>query len=99
MFLLLMKKEYMRTFFTTRTGKQWAMDFFVKGVDDEQKAAVLSVNRKMWWAIREEVKEWVQAGWWRWEEEKPEWFSLEWQRVRCLRSGLKTRKREGSWAS
>jgi len=78
-FLLLMKKEYRRTFFTTRTGKQWAVDFFVKGVDDGQKSAVLTCNKKQWRAIREDVKEWVQANWWRWKEEKPKWFSLAWQ--------------------
>jgi len=78
-FLLLMKKGYRRTFFTTRLGKQWAMDFFVKGVDDEQKAAVMGCNRAQWRAIREDVKEWVQANWWRWKEEKPEWFDLAWQ--------------------
>ena len=78
-FLLLMKREYRRTFFATRTGKQWAMDFFVKGVDDEQKSAVLTVNKKQWRAIREDVKEWVQANWWRWKEEKPAWFDLAWQ--------------------
>jgi len=78
-FLLLMKKEYRRTFFTTRTGKQWAMDFFVKGVDDKQKSGVLLRNKAQWWAIREDVKEWVQANWWRWKEEKPEWFDLAWQ--------------------
>jgi len=78
-FLLLMKKEYRRTFFTTRTGKQWAMDFFVKGVDDETKYFVVFCNKKLWLAIREDVKEWVQANWWRWKEEKPEWFDLAWQ--------------------
>jgi len=78
-FLLLMKKEFRRTFFTTRTGKQWAMDFFVEGVNDEQKSAVLTYNKKLWRAIREDVKEWVQANWWRWKEEKPTWFDLAWQ--------------------
>jgi len=74
-----MKKEYRRTFFTTRTGKQWTMDFFVKGVDDEQKATVMGCNKAQWRAIREDVKEWVQANWWRWKEEKPAWFDLAWQ--------------------
>ena len=77
-FLLLMKKEYRRTFFSSRTGKQLVMDKF--SADDEAvKAAVLIKNNKMWRAIREDVKEWVQANWWRWKEEKPEWFSLAWQ--------------------
>jgi len=77
-FLLLMKKEYRRSFFTTTTGKQQVMDRF--GADDEAvKASVRKRNKKMWRAIREDVKEWVQANWWRWKEEKPEWFDLAWQ--------------------
>ena len=78
-FLLLMKKEYRHTFFTTRTGKQWAIDFFVKGADDAAKKSVVENNDKMWWPIREDVKEWVQRGWWRWKEEEPEWFTEVWQ--------------------
>jgi len=78
-FLLLMKKEYRRTFFTTRKGKQWTMDFFVKGVDDAQKSVVMTRNKKQWRAIRGDVQEWVQANWWKWKEEKPAWFDLAWQ--------------------
>jgi len=78
-FLLLMKKEYRRTFFTTRTGKQWTMDFFLKGTEDAVKKWTLESNMAQWWAIREDVKEWVQANWWRWKEEKPAWFDLAWQ--------------------
>jgi len=78
LFLLLAKKGYRRTFFDTKTGKQWAMDFFLKGEDDEAKQNVLGCNKKQWRAIRSEAKEWVGANWWRWEEEKPEWFTESW---------------------
>jgi len=78
-FLLLMKKEYRLTFFTTRTGKQWTMDFFLKGTADAVKKGTLNHNKAQWRAIREDVKEWVQANWWRWKEEKPVWFDLAWQ--------------------
>ena len=78
LFLLLTNKEYRPTFFTTMTGKQQVMDRF--SADEEAvKASVLTKNKKMWRAIREDVKEWVQANWWRWKEEKPEWFDLAWQ--------------------
>jgi len=77
-FLLLMKKEYRRTFFTTRTGKQWAMDFFLKGEDDEAKQNVFTVNKKQWVGIREDVKQWVLSNYWRWEAEKPEWMTESW---------------------
>jgi len=78
LFLLLMKKEYRRTFFTTRTGKQWTMDFFLKGEDDEVKQMVLTHNKKQWVRIREDVKQWVLSNYWRWEADKPEWFTESW---------------------
>jgi len=78
LFLLLMKKEYRRTFFNTTSGKQLTMDYFLKSEDDEAKQSVIMHNRKQWARIREEVKEWVQANWWRWAEEKPEWMTESW---------------------
>ena len=45
--LLLMKKEYRRTFFATMRGKQQVMNRF--SADDEAvKASVLKKNKKMW---------------------------------------------------
>ena len=78
-FLLLMKKEYRGTFFTTMTGKQWTMNFFLENTEDVVKKTTVGHNKKHWQAIREDVKKWVQANWWRWKEEKPEWFDLAWQ--------------------
>jgi len=39
----------------------------------------MGCNKKQWWAIREDVKEWAQTNWRRWKEEKPERFDLAWQ--------------------
>ena len=38
--------DYRGTFFATATGKQRVMDFFVKGVDDEQKSEVSGSTRR-----------------------------------------------------
>jgi len=78
LFLLLMKKEYRSTFWSTRMGKEWVMDFFLKGENDEAKQNVFGCNKKQWWAIREDVQEWVQVNWWKWEEEKPLWKTEAW---------------------
>ena len=74
-FLLLVKKKYRRTFSATTMGKQQMIDRF-GAVDEAVKASVVKKNKQLWRAIREDVKEWVQANWWRWKEEKPEWFDL-----------------------
>ena len=77
LFLLLMKKEYRKTFFTVLTAKQATMDKFK--IDDEAvKASVLKKNKHHWRAIRGEVKGWVLENFWRWEEEKPTWMTEAW---------------------
>jgi len=74
---LVMKKKFRGTFFSTTTAKQQIMDRFK--VDDEAvKASVMKKNKKMWLAIRADVKEWVELNYWRWVEEKPAWFSESW---------------------
>ena len=74
-FLLLTKKEYMHTFFSTRTGRDWAMDFFLKSEDDAGKQNIFGCNKKQWVAIRDDVKTWVGANYGRWEEDKPTWYT------------------------
>ena len=76
-FLLLMKKEYRGTFVSTQTGKQQIMNRFEVG-DDAGKALVMKKNKKMWRAIREDVKEWMLLNYWRWEEEQPGWYTEAW---------------------
>ena len=73
-FMGLMKKKYRQGFWSTKTGREWAMDFFIKGEDDFAKQNIFGCNPKQWVAIREDVKKWVQKRWWTWDEEKPEWF-------------------------
>jgi len=78
LFLSLAKKGFRRTFVSRQRGKDWAMEFFVKGVDDAQKSEVIGCNEHMWTEIRVDVKEWVRAGWWRWVDEKPDWMTESW---------------------
>jgi hypothetical protein len=73
LFLLVMKKKYRKTFFSTKSGKNFSMDVF-ESDDDAVKCLIFTDNRNMWKKIEPEVKAWVQDGWERWEEEQPEWF-------------------------
>jgi len=77
LFLLLAKKGYRKTFFSTATGKQQLIDGF-KVDDDAIKASVLKKNKKMWREIRGAAKTWVLNNWWRWQEEKPKWMTESW---------------------
>jgi len=77
-FLLLMKKKYLGTFASLKTAKQDTMELFTRGTEDQVRSSVVTDNKLMWRAIREDVKEWVQANWWRWEADRPEWFTESW---------------------
>jgi hypothetical protein len=78
-FLLLMKREFRGTFFSTQTGYAWVQSFFVDGTTDEKKMRTLLSNKKQWASIRDDVKTWTMENWERWEEEKPDWFSDAWK--------------------
>jgi hypothetical protein len=74
-FLLLMKKEFRGTFFSTQTGYAWVKASFLNGTDGQQKTRLLRKNRKQWASIREDVKQYTLENWERWEEEKPAFFN------------------------
>jgi len=74
-FLVLMKKEFRSTFFSTELGKVRVMNSFLKSKDDATKALVLDDNKLLWVSIRPQVKEWVLERWPVWQTEKPEFFS------------------------
>ena len=78
-FLLIMKKSYLSTFFSTQTGHAWVKASFLNGTDDQQKTRVLTKNRKQWASIRADVKAWTLENWGRWEDEKPDWFNDAWK--------------------
>jgi hypothetical protein len=77
--LVLMKKEYWRTFFSFETGREWVQAFFYKGANDAARSSIFECNRKIWKPIEEELKSWVEDNWERWEEEQPKWFSEAWK--------------------
>jgi len=78
LFLLLIKKEYWRTFVDTQTGRQQTTERFIQAVEDSVKASVMKKNKKQWAGIREDVMAWVFSNFWRWEAEKPEWYTESW---------------------
>ena len=77
-FMLLMKRKYMATFFSTQTGHAFCKNKFINGETDEKKMIVHMRNKKLWKSIRDDVKAWTIENWERWEEEKPKWFNDAW---------------------
>jgi hypothetical protein len=74
-FLLLMKRRFVSTFFSLKTGHAWVKGFFLDYEEDRIKMFVHSQNRKQWLSIRDDVAQYTMDNWERWMEEKPEWFN------------------------
>jgi hypothetical protein len=72
--LCLMKRDYIRTFFSLQTGNQLVQSWFLEGDSDEKKIKILDVNPHLWKSIRPQVRAFLLENWERWEEEKPAWF-------------------------
>ena len=67
------KSEYRKTFLRTGNAKDTTLQYF-QSCKDEVKALVLTVNRRHWKSIENDVEEWVQDNWKRWMIEEPDWL-------------------------
>ena len=75
-FLRLINKEYLWTFFDTRTGSEYVIDnFHVAERSDEMKFKVFGAHRSLYDSIEEELKQWLESNWERWQGENENWFS------------------------
>jgi len=74
--LVSMKREYLHTFISTKTGNESAQEMFTKNEDDEQRFGIFGDNRHRWeHKIGAEVKAWINERLPLWLEEPPEWFN------------------------
>ena len=80
MVLLLYSSEtqYLETFWTLQTGKEYIREYFTLNTEDRLKIVMLSKNENMWRAVLgEEVKAWLKERLPVWIDEGPEWFDDE----------------------
>ena len=75
LFFYKIKRKYWATFYSTRTGCQQTMSYFLEHKDDATKSLVFGDHTDLWKKIENEVQEWTLTNWSKWEEEKPEWFT------------------------
>ncbi|GMI40269.1 hypothetical protein TrCOL_g11552 [Triparma columacea] len=74
--LVSVKREYLHTFISTKTGNEIAQELFTKNEDDEQRFWIVAKNRHKWeHKIGKEVKAWINEKLPLWLEEPPEWFN------------------------
>jgi hypothetical protein len=74
-FVAMINKNYVATFFSGLTAKQFKRRWFMGASNDEAKIAIFGCHPSYYEDFRGEVKEWVRENWDVWSEERPEWFT------------------------
>jgi hypothetical protein len=75
LFLLTIKRKYIHTFFSTKSGNEQSQSYFLDGETDAEKMLIFGCNNRHWNSIYPQVSEFVFTNYGRWEEEKEDWFT------------------------
>ena len=78
---LVMKREYLHTFYNMDTASTYNRKAFLHLREDQdlEKSFMLTVHPDVYKAWGDElIKPWTIKNWNRWEEEKPAWFTDKW---------------------
>ena len=75
LFLSKIKRKYLITFYSSETGYQNAMSYFLDNVEDRFRIVIFNDSIDLWRSIEPDVRVWVLASWERWELEKPDFFT------------------------
>jgi hypothetical protein len=74
--LVSVKREYLHTFISTKTGNESTQEILTKNEEDEQRFWIFQNSRHKWeYKIGKEVKAWINEKLPLWLEEPPEWFN------------------------
>ena len=77
LFLSIINRKYVPTFFSTKTGKQFAVDNFEKADTDDKKFDIFTQHPSYYDSILNELlMPWLNDNWERWEDEKPDFFTV-----------------------
>ncbi len=74
-FIVMINRNYVGTFFSAMTAKQFNQEKFRSAATDRAKFALFDSHLSYYENIKGEVKEWVRENWDVWSEERPEWFT------------------------
>jgi hypothetical protein len=79
-FLLVMNREFLDTFFSTDTYASYLKKWFagIPDSDDEMKSTIFSKHPSHRKKMEGEIKAWTLANWERWDKEKPKFFTDAW---------------------
>ncbi|GMI08579.1 hypothetical protein TrVE_jg7387 [Triparma verrucosa] len=73
-FLRTINPEFIHTFYSTTTGNDNTMGYFLNHEDDEHKMIIFDENKHKWVRIKEDVVKWVNEKIPEWNEAQPEWW-------------------------
>jgi hypothetical protein len=77
---LTIKRKYLRTFVSLRTGCAYAQSAFLNNEgDDAKRIRIFYSNERQWQAIRDRVREWVLGMYAVWKALMPSWFTTDLQ--------------------
>lgn len=73
-FLCIINKKYIPTFFTTASGKDYAVSMYEKAETDALKFEVFDHHPSFYDKIVPEIMTWLDNNWDTWEVDMPDWF-------------------------
>jgi hypothetical protein len=77
---LTIKREYLRTFVSLRTGCAHAQSYFLDNEgNDAKRVEIFLCNERQWRGIRDRVREWVLGVYAVWKALMPLWFTTDLQ--------------------
>jgi hypothetical protein len=74
-FLFVINKKYVGTFFSTMTAKQFRIKSFYEAKTDQMKMNIFKLHPSYYERIRPQVAEWLRDNWDILNEERPDWFT------------------------
>ena len=75
LFFSKIKRAYWKTFYSTQSGRQCTVAYFLDNEDDGTRVIVFTTHADLWSDIKDDVRAFTLANWARWEVEKPDWFT------------------------
>ena len=75
-FLFVIERRYVSTFFTTMTGPEYACHTFLIATTDVERHFILTYHHSYYSSVKGEIRVWLSTNWNKWTvDEKPDWFT------------------------
>ena len=77
LFLKLINKKYLNTFYPLITGKNYAVLTYHEAESDGSKFEIFGHHPSYYSSINEELMKWLNENWSKWVETRPDWFTAD----------------------